>query len=187
MKDQLQPSQELEAAKEAYKDAVSDEFHARGLQGISVLLIEQAGGVPFLEAQVDDYDGEIEIPQELKPIFAIIFRDTRVLLESASFSSDTGVLIFESYLTKDSDEDGIHVKGNLRADPEIDFDISGQKISYSLFPKRQNQDTITPTEQPMTAQALQGLTRLVQNIGKRSGSVITIYRADFESDPTSQA
>ncbi len=183
MKDRLNPTGELELAVEAYKDALSEVFHGRGLQGMSILLLENANNMPVLEAYVDEDDGEIKTPGKLQRVFDDIFSNTLVYIDDISFTFGNVQINFVTERNDDTGDDGrIFTGKHLAVNPQISFDIDKRIYTYQVFPRNHDFTQIDNAElvkeKPINAEILRGLTALILNSALRTNSYIGIYKQE---------
>lgn len=182
MPEKLRPTEPLEIAIDEFKNVVSEVYESRGLPGMSMLMIHKAKNTAVIEAEVDDDDGEIEMPEHLEGLAKNIFKDIPVLIASVEISMQEVVIEFESLMSLQSNEDRIFINGNLSVDPKIGFDMQNKQYAYKVMHKDYSHDPndkrIRVRKRKLEPEIVNDLTSLVRSVGERDYSYITIIKAN---------
>lgn len=182
MPEKLRPTEPLEIAIDEFKNVVSEVYESRGLPGMSILLIDKAKNTAVIEAEVDDDDGEIEMPEHLDGLAKNIFKDIPVLIASVEISMQGVVIEFDTLITLQSDDNRIFMNANLYIDPKIGFDMQNKQYAYKVMHKDYSHDPndkrIRVRKRRLETDIVNDLTSLVRSVGERDYSYITITKAN---------
>ncbi len=179
MNEQVSTTEGLTKLCEAYNEALRKVFASRGISS-SLDAIREAKQVPVLEAECDDDDGEIKLPEKLRAVFEEVFTDTPITI-SEIMMYDTGVLIdAEAQYTSHQESGGITVRGNLIVNPQIVFDLEKDEYYVGRRPYDKSVMEELWDDYPITPELVAELVQLVGTVDNRENSTLSIRR-EYES------
>lgn len=184
MSDRLRPTEQLEAEKEKYKNAISEAFEAKGLPGMSILLIEKVGGVAVFRADVDDGDGLIDTPDELETAIHSIFRGREVIIDAVYLTRDHQVIDFVPVNNTNGTEYLVPISPVTSIIPELRFNLNNNFILYEMQHHSNDEPTDSFYEEtlPLEPKHIAGLIKLISALSQRPNSFVSIHNKEAAAD-----
>lgn len=180
---------ELLQLQEEYTMRFREVLTSRGLAANSPETTEAAAQMLGLHAEVDDDDGEIELPDHLSRVLAAHYKGEEFIVADLHMGKDgvslTTEPLMQVALPGISDANDFIVHGGELLHREVIFDISQKRYFTGsrgidepsfTFSGDQMIETTRWEEHPMTPEILQDLGRLVNSVDQRVNSTIEIHR-----------